>query len=50
MPPLSVNLLKGAVKMGTIKTIIKRDGRKVDFDIDKITNAIFKAKIGRAHV
>lgn len=43
MPPLSVNLLKGAVKMGTIKTIIKRDGRKVDFDIDKITNAIFKA-------
>ncbi|HHW46342.1 MAG TPA: anaerobic ribonucleoside triphosphate reductase [Clostridiales bacterium] len=26
-----------------IKTIIKRDGREVDFDIDKITNAIFKA-------
>lgn len=26
-----------------IKQIIKRDGRKADFNIDKITNAIFKA-------
>lgn len=26
-----------------IKTIVKRDGRTVDFDLDKITEAIFKA-------
>lgn len=26
-----------------IKTIVKRDGRTVDFNIDKITNAIFRA-------
>ena len=26
-----------------VKTITKRDGRKVIFDIDKITNAIYKA-------
>ena len=26
-----------------IKTIIKRDGRKVDFDLEKIAQAIFSA-------
>ena len=29
--------------MDQIKKIIKRDGRTVDFDIDKISSAIFKA-------
>ena len=29
--------------METIERIVKRDGRVVDFDIDKITDAIFKA-------
>ena len=29
--------------MDSIKKIVKRDGRTVDFDIDKITDAIFKA-------
>ena len=29
--------------MESIQKIIKRDGRTVDFDIEKITNAIFKA-------
>jgi len=28
---------------GKIKKVIKRDGRVVDFDVEKITNAIFKA-------
>lgn len=32
--------------MDGIKTIVKRDGRTVEFNIDKIANA----KIGRAHV
>ena len=30
----------------TIKKVIKRDGRVVDFDIEKITNAIYKATEG----
>ena len=29
--------------MEQIKQIIKRDGRTVDFDIDKIADAIYKA-------
>ena len=29
--------------MASINTIVKRDGRCVLFDIDKIANAIFKA-------
>ena len=29
--------------MGTIKTIIKRDGRHVPFDVSKISNAIYQA-------
>ena len=29
--------------MEQIKQIIKRDGRTVDFDVDKIADAIYKA-------
>ena len=32
--------------MEQIKQIIKRDGRTVDFDIDKIADAIYKAAPG----
>ena len=31
--------------MEQIKQIIKRDGRTVDFDIDKIADAIYKERI-----
>ena len=34
---------KGASIMESIRTIIKRDGREVEFDINKISNAIFAA-------
>ena len=34
---------KGAVKAPSIPTIIKRDGRVLPFDLEKITNAIWKA-------
>ena len=34
---------KGIISMEGIKYIIKRDGRKADFNIEKIANAIFKA-------
>ena len=30
-------------RMDSIQKIIKRDGRMVDFDVDKIADAIFKA-------
>lgn len=35
--------LKENDEMESIKKIVKRDGRTVDFDVDKITEAIFKA-------
>ncbi|MES2314397.1 MAG: ATP cone domain-containing protein [Patescibacteria group bacterium] len=35
-------LVSAAVKAPAIPTIIKRDGRIVPFDVEKITNAIFK--------
>ena len=30
--------------MESIRKIVKRDGRTVDFDVDKITEAIYKAE------
>jgi ribonucleoside-diphosphate reductase alpha chain len=42
MPKKKKTATGGAVKAPSIPTIIKRDGRIVPFDLEKITNAIFK--------
>jgi len=42
MPKKKKTTAKGAVKAPSIPTIIKRDGRIVPFDIEKIVNAIWK--------
>ena len=36
--------------MESIMKIVKRDGRTVDFDVDKITEAIFKAAQVRTEI
>ena len=42
MPKKKKTATGSAVKVPSIPTIIKRDGRIVDFDLEKIVNAIFK--------
>ena len=42
MPKQKKTATKGAAKVTSIPTIIKRDGRIVPFDLQKITNAVWK--------
>lgn len=52
MPKKKKSAAKGAVKAPSIPTIIKRDGRIVPFDLEKIVNAVWKgmASVGEGSI